>query len=138
MGNIIEQMVYLQEVIDAMKDGGSVTLDRTKDKDMIEALEESMRRLLSEKANSDKIVQVFSNDYSLTSCIDYVRNKRTHMSGYLSYIKDPVAYQEAVREIKILGAVDENLVAMSIMADRMAERLLELPSNKMEEAEQHG
>lgn len=131
-------MVYLQEVIDAMKEGGSVTLDRSKDKDMIEALEKSMRRLLSEKANSDKLVQAFSNDYSLTSCIDYVRNKRTHMSGYLSHIKEPVAYQEAIREIKILGAVDENLVAMSIMADRMAERLLELPSNKMQEAEQHG
>ena len=138
MTNLVEQLVYLNEVIETIKETGTVTLDREKDKAMIEALERTakiaMNHQAEQQAKSDKLVAALSNDYTLSACIDYVRAKRTNLTSNLHYVKEPENYQILVREIKLLGAVDENLVAMSIMADRMAEHILSIPGNQPEEA----
>jgi len=136
MTDPIKLLSYLNEIIDTIKETGSVTLDRDKDKAMLEELSDLLRNKVNTK--SAKLIRALQNDYSLQSCIDYIRDKRTRLTESSSFLSNSVEYQEAVREIKLLGAVDENLVAMSIMADRMAEQLLKMPTNKLEEAAQHG
>lgn len=69
--------------------------------------------------------------YTLEDCIEYVRKeKETMLNASVKYADQKADREQFEHEAKMLGRIEENLVAFRAVCEGVKDILLELPSNQ--------
>ncbi|MFD0997715.1 hypothetical protein ACFQ21_00285 [Ohtaekwangia kribbensis] len=116
-------ILYLLDVIEVMTETGEVTLDRPKDKKMLNEI----AKLL---VGADLIEEPVASPTDLPNCIKFIRHRRNTIAQLLESSTDPWFREYKKDQMRVYGAVEENLVAFATVCQGVTDELLRLDSNK--------